>query len=786
MVLHNASLLVSASLLALASPGLAQTADPAPTGAEAMAAPAADAAPNSDAATQSGIADIVVTARRRAESLQNVPLSVTGISAATIEQRDITSVDRLNGLAPAVFITPAAGPTTSGVVFNIRGVGGSDATGVSDYPVATYVDGVLVSRPNALSFDLVELERIEVLRGPQGTLFGRNTVGGAVNIFTKKPNETFGIEEKLTYGTFNQLRTRTTLDTGVLGTSGISAKFAYSHEQRDGYIKNSIKTNSADPGARNADSVFAAVHVDAAPGFTIDLKGDYTNTHNAPIYQQLAGMNPNQLAYFSQSASLGGAPLVVTDKFLKNVAIADQPRGRGEIWGGALTMSYDLSDAVSLKSITGYRRFSEDQAVNNAAQGALLGRLLNGTVARVYLFDYPDEVLARDRQFTQEFQLTGSVSDFNYVLGLFYFDQSYDSFTIQRLTAVVPLAGGVLRGSNVVTVRDYTQKAKSYAAFGQVSYEPSFVPGLELTGGLRYTKDKKSLAQANFSNGVAQTPGVGRNDWSDVNWLGSANYRVSPQLLLYTRISSAYRAGGFDAGGAGVPNSYDPETAVAYEAGFKADLFDRRLRFNASVYRTDYKDLQISQFVGGTNGGRTQTVNAGRATFSGFELEATAQLTDRFTLNGAVGYVHPKYKEYLFVNPANNQIIDVADEVHLAHVPKTTWNAGAGWDAAEFGEAKLNLRVDYAYQSGTYLFPLDRVNPFNELIRRNAWHTLGARATLSEIAIGDDLKLTLQVFGDNLLDEKQRVSGVDFGALGFSTIAWGPDRRFGVTATVRY
>lgn len=786
MVLHKVSLLFSASLLASASPGLARTAETPPTPSGATPMTAAEAAPNSETASQTGIGDIIVTARRRAESLQNVPLSVTGISAAAIEQRDITSVDRLNGLAPAVFITQAAGPTTSGVVFNIRGVGGSDSTGVSDYPVATYVDGVLVSRPNALLFDLVELERIEVLRGPQGTLFGRNTVGGAVNIFTKRPSETFGIEQKLTYGTFNLFKTRTTLDTGVIGQTGISAKIAYSHEQRDGYIKNSIKTNSADPGARNGDSVFAAVHVDAAPGLTIDLKGDYTNTHNAPIYQQLAGMNPTQRAYFSQSESLGGAPLVISDRYLKRVAIADQPRGRADIYGGALTVAYEVSDALSLKSITGYRRYSEDQAVNNAAQGALLGRLLNGTVARVYLFDYPDDVKSRDRQFTQEFQATGKISDFSYVVGLFYFDQTYDSFTIQRLTAVVPLPGGVLRGSNVVSVRDYTQTAKSYAAFGQISYEPSFLPGLELTGGLRYTKDKKSLSQANSTNGVALAPGIGRNEWSDVNWLGSANYRLSPELLLYVRVSSAYRAGGFDAGGGGVPNSYDPETAVAYEAGFKADLFDRQLRLNGSVYRSDYKDLQIAQFVGGTGGGRTQTVNAGRATFSGFELEATAQLTERFTLNGAVGYVHPKYKEYLFVNPVNNQIINVADEVRLAHVPKTTWNAGAGWDAADFGDAKLNLRVDYAYQSGTYQFPLDRVNPFNELIRQNAWHTLGARITLSDVAIADSVKMTLQVFGENLLDQKQRTSAVDFGALGFSTITWGPDRRLGVTATVRY
>lgn len=767
--MHKSLRIISASVLALATPAVAQTAD--------------NAGP---VASEGGIADIVVTARRREESLQNVPLSVTGISAATIEQNNISSIDRLNGLAPSFFVTPAAGPTTSAVVANIRGIGGSDSTGVSDYPVATYVDGVLISRPNALLFDLVDLERVEVLRGPQGTLFGRNTIGGALNIFTKGPSKTFGIEQKLTYGTFDLFKARTTLDTGVIGNSGISAKIAYSHEQSDGYIKNALSENTADPGARNNDSLFAAVHVDAAPGLTIDLKADYTNGHNAPLYQQLAYMAPTQLAYFSQSESRGGAPLVVDPKFRKRVAIADQPRGDLEIWGGAATISYDVSDALSLKSITGYRRYSEDQAVNNGSQGVLMGRLVDGSIGRIYLFDYPDPVRARDEQFTQELQATGSISDFSYVLGLFYFDQTYESETTQRLTSVVPVAPGDLRGFNVVSVRDYVQSAKSYAAFGQLSYTPASLPGLELTGGLRYTHDKKRLDQANFAQGAAQAPGSGKNSWNNVSWLGSVNYRVSPEFLVYARASSSYRAGGFDAGGAGAPNSFDPEKAIAYEAGFKSDLLDRRLRINGSAFVTNYRDLQISQFLAGTNGGRTQTVNAGRATFSGFELEATALPTDTLTLNGSVGYVHPKYKQYLYLEPGSNEIIDVASEVHLAHVSRTTWSAGAGWDAVQWGDTKLNMRVDYAYQSRAWLFPLDRVNPFNPDIRRNAWHTLGARITLQDWNVSDALRLTVQVYGDNLLDQKQRVSGVDFGALGFATTVWGPDRRFGITATARY
>ncbi len=770
--------LVSASILAFAAPALAQSAD-------TRSAEAASAAPNGEAAVDGGIGDIIVTARRRAESLQNVPLSVTGISSATIAQKDITTVDRLNGLAPAVFITQATGPSTSAVVFNIRGIGGSDSTGVSDYPVAIYADGVLISRPNSALFDMVDLERVEILRGPQGTLFGRNTIGGAINIFTKKPSETFGLEEKLTLGSYNLFKSRTTLDTGVMGNSGISAKIAYSHDQSDGFAKNTIKANTSNPGSRNNDSVFVAIHADASPDFKIDLKGDYTNGNNSPIWQQLAFIAPTQLAYFSQSEALGGAALIVDPNFRKTVTIANQPRGKLDIYGGAFTMAYDISDALSLKSITGYRHYEERQAINNGGQGVLMGRLVDGSVGRVYLFDYPDPVHAEDRQFTQEFQATGKISDFSYVLGLYYFNETYESSTTQRLTSVLNVAGQ-LRGFNVVSLRDYKQKAKSYASFGQLSYTPTALPGLEITGGIRYTHDKKRLDQANFSQGAALAPGTGSAGYNNVSWLGSASYRFSPEFLFYARASSAYRAGGFDAGGAGKPNGFDPEKAVSYEAGFKSDLFDRRLRLNASGYITNYRDLQISQFLAGTNGGRTQTVNAGRATFSGFELEATALLTQNLTLNGAVGYVHPNYKQYLFLNPATNMIIDVADEVKLGHVPHTTWNAGAGWDALRWDESLLNLRVDYSYQSAADQFPLDRVNPFNPLIKQNAWHSLSARITLQDWKVSDAVKLTVQVYGENLLDQKQRVNAVEFGALGFATLAYGPDRRFGITATARY
>lgn len=751
------------------------------TSAHAQGAPTAGADDNASAS--SGVADIVVTARRRSENIQDVPLSVTGISSDTLAQRNITSVERLDGLAPSLSIRTASGPTTSGIVVNIRGIGGSDATGTSDYPIATYVDGVLISRPNAALFDLVDLERVEVLRGPQGTLFGRNTTGGAISITTKTPAPEFGLEQRVTYGTYDLFRVRTTLDTGELGNSGFALKAAYSHIGQDGYVPNSIKARTSPVGAKSSDAGYVALHGDVSDAFKVDVRADYMLSHNAPLLQQLAYINPLQRAYFSQSPTYGGDPLSVTTKKPKRTAIADQPRGRNENYGGSATLAYEFSPAFTLKSITGYRRFEEAQAVNNNAQGTLLGRLANGTVARVFLFDYPTPAVAKDRTFTQELQASGDLGELNYVLGLYYFNERYQSNTTQNFTFVISPTSAL----NFANVRDYEQKSKSYAAFGQVSYTPGFAPGLELTGGLRYTRDKKSLAQANTSNGAALAPGFGDDKWSDLSWTASANYRISPALMTYARVATAYRAGGFDAGGAGNPNAFDPEKVKSYEVGFKADLLDRRLRANASAFYTDYSDLQISQFVAGTAGGRTQTVNAGKASFSGFELELTAVPTDRLTLSGSVGYVHSNYKSYLFLNPATNTLINVADEVHNAHVPDWTGNVNADWIAARWGDdTKLRLNAAYAYQASTWNFPLTRVNPYNPQIRQNAQKNLSARITLEDIALDSRARLTVQLYGENLLNQDQRINSVDFGSLGFATVTWGEGRRYGITATARY
>jgi len=763
--------LFSAAVIALSTPVHAQ--DSANTSPQA---------PDQTGAASTGVSDIVVTARRRSENMQNVPLSVTGISSDTLAKQNITSIERLDGLAPSLSIRTAPGPTTSGILVNIRGIGGSDSTGPGDYPIATYVDGVLIARPNAALFDLIDLERVEILRGPQGTLFGRNTTGGAINIATKAPTKEFGIEQKLTYGTYDLFKARTTIDTGELGDSGIAIKMAYSHIGQGGYVPNSIKNGSDAVGTKRSDAGYVALHGDLSPAFKVDFRADYLRSHNAPLLQQLAYMNPLQTAYFSQSPLYGGAPLVITTNKPTQTAIADQPRGHNKNWGGSLTLDYELSPALTLKSISGYRRFNEAQAVNNNGQGVLMGRLANGTIARVYPFDYPTPAVAKDKTFTQEFQASGNLSDLNYVVGLYYFDERYASRTTQNFSFVLSPTSAL----NFVNVRDYVQTSKSYAAFGQASYTPAFAPGLELTGGLRYTRDKKALRQANLSNGTAQAPGFGKNSWSDLSWTASANYRVSPQFMTYARVATAYRAGGFDAGGAGNPNGFDPEAVKSYEIGFKSDLLDRRLRANGSAYYTDYSDLQVSQFVAGSGGGKTQTVNAGKASFSGFELELTAVPIDDLSFTGSVGYVHSHYKTYLYLDPVTNKLINVAGEVHNPHVPDWTANVGADWLAARWDDTKLRFNAAYAFQASTWNFPLTRVNPYNPLIRQNAQKNLSARITLEDIPLSARARLTVQVYGENLLGQDQRINSVDFGSLGFATLTWAEGRRFGITATARY
>lgn len=747
------------------------------------------------AGAQPGLEEIVVTARRTEEKLQQTPVSVTAFSAAKIEQQNITTVEGINNLVPNFSVLPGSGYGTAAVL-TLRGVVQADNVLTNDAPVALYVDGVYNGRQMSALFDLVDIDRIEVLRGPQGTLFGRNTTGGAVSIITRKPSSDFHIEQKLGYASNNEFTSHTAVDTGEIGNSGISVLLAYSHHQLDGYVRNVLASADASPGAVDSDAGYVAVHGDLGDALSFDYRFDYTHQVDVPVATQLTAVSPDVLAYYSQSPSLGGDPFVVSQSRLSTIRMFGGNTGLNEILGHSLTVDYDVNDALHLKSITAYRSFGSRETVIEGSTGNLLAPVLNpatGQVTVAYVNPFRTYCPSRANPFdpfcgsdeqhqyqiSQEIQVSGVWDHFKYVGGLFFFDEKVHETDPEFFTIVLP--GGVV-GINDQPITNYWSESKSHAAYGQASYTPPILDDkLELTGGLRYTFDEKTLRQRDFFGGVplgAPTVRDLAKNFHKVNWAVSANYQWNDDLMLYARIANAYKAGGFSP--RSFNDGYNPETDTSYEIGVKSEFFDRRLRVNADVFYTTYDDLQINVFRQTLSGAASETDNAGKATYTGGEIEISVIPATGWLIDASLGYTDPEYQQFLTVVPPSTTTTNVANQAYFNYVSKMTYNIGIEYDFEPFSFGALAVRADYGFQSPKVWHPLDALSPFNEIIKSGNYHNLSARITLGKIQT-EAGTFEARLYGTNLLNEDQRTAGIDFGALGFANDQYARPRVIGFT-----
>jgi iron complex outermembrane receptor protein len=773
------------------------------------------------AGPRDGIQDIVVTARRTSESLQKTPISITALSSDTLEKINVTQVDKVAQIAPNLVISQQSS-SLSAASINIRGIGQTDPSLALDTAVGVYLDGVYVARSAGSIFDLVDLERLEVLRGPQGTLFGRNTTGGAIQLVSKKPQEEFGVTVKGGYGTRNNWFGRGRIDSGEIGESGISAAFSYYHRQRDGYFDNLYTKKSKDPGSLNVDALTASLHGDFG-AIQVNYGYDYDNRTGTPAFFQTVSATPDALAYYSRSPANGG----VSFQFIgpdKRLTEGYQLGYDGKIGsqsisqGHNLTMSYEVSPALTVRSISGYRKLNIGNVLSLSGQGDLKGPVVDFTsptlvsVQSVHPYDGRNDPQKQD-QFSEELQATGSAGEFSYVAGLYYFTEKASELNEQRFTLVLrPAAlpflgfpgavadaitaqGYDLIGLNLTPVAAYRSKSISYAAFGQVSWKPSSIQGLELTGGIRYTKDKKRLTLLNSTGGVPDIGnGTDRASFNNVSWLGSASYQFTPEILGYAKVSTGYKSGGFnprapgttDASGVFSLNSFDPEKLISYEAGFKTDLFDRKLRINVAGFYSKYDDLQVPQFASGTGGASTLLVNAGKAEFKGVEVEITAIPVHGLTLNGSLGYTDPTYKSFLFLDPNTNTISNIAKTARFPNVAKFNSYVAAEYQFDPMSFGQVSARLSYAYRSHVYFYPNDAVNPFQRDVDSPATNNVDARLAVTDIGLGGRARGELALIGENLLNEDQVVYGIDFSALGTGGKFYSEPRRISVEFKVSF
>lgn len=735
-----------------------------------------------------GLEQIIVSSRKVEESLQTVPLSVSAFSEKNLQSKGIQTITDVGNFSPNVQFentSPISGSSSALVTF-IRGIGQTDYTIASEAGVGLYIDGIYYARNVGGVVDLLDIARVEILKGPQGTLFGRNTIGGAINIVTKKPFNEFRVKGDITTGGYNQFNVRATVDIPL--TDKLFSTISVSDKNQDGFVnripylgenngdiqilgfgKYSVLDPTSDLGNENNTTFRAKLAYYPSDKVRVTLSGDYSTVreNGAPnSLTEIFGHNDPASLVATYNASIAGlTPFTVDGQLIANPNttpyderfLTNDPftqygtAGTGtEIdgYGGSLTIDVDLSDQITFKSITSYRDlfsiFGEDAD-------------FSPLIIDHHLFDMEQD------QFTQEFQLTGSNDKMNWVAGAYYFQE--DGFLINN----VPLGGGILQinGGGFVDT-------KSYAGFGQLNY--NLTDKLSLTGGIRYTTDDKGFVGTERDNNLfyGQLEAIGAfpseafpdpNDKGQLYPLGNHSetfnsldfragleYQMNKDAMVYFSFAEGFKSGGFTTRLTGpvldVPR-FDPEEADTYELGIKTQ-FNNNFRINAAAFYTDYTNLQIVV----QRGISPFLENAAEAEIRGIELDMNWAPVQNLTLNAGLGILDAKYTkvdpdaaittENELVNaPATTLVVSGDFVTPLASGSKITWHADYNYKSTIYNNSEntesliqpsvgmLNAAVTFGHKSNKWSLRLGVQNATNELIKTSGFFQPGIGYTLA-------------------------------------------------------
>jgi len=689
----------------------------------AVAAALALAAAGTAAAQDNALVleEVVVTAQKREELLQDTPIAITAMSARELETRRISSVMDLMNQAPAVTIAPFAGTRVAPNLF-VRGMGNLNAQSTNDMATSIYVDGVPVGRGIGLALDVADLERVEVLRGPQGTLYGRNTTAGAINLITRRPDDEFSLGLQLTAGSWDQRSGRLRLNVPLSDKLFVSA--AYVRSENDGWIDNlSTLPNQINFNEdRKKEALRAAVRFLPADGITVDYAYDRSEmVFGNHFYQRIAG------------------PTAVSGRQESTNSVRGMTPSETEVSGHMLAIEWDAGP-VTLRSITGYRDLDSNAHMN---------------FADLFL---QDRAMEQD-QFTQEFQVLGEAADghLKYVTGVFYADED----TEERLNS--------FGGFDVWAAEG---EARSAAIFGQLTWTPAALNDrLDVTLGLRYTEDSRKVKKTfirPMPPGGGAVPGqvaIGDRDFSSLSPAVTLAWKFTDAINAYAKFSTGYRAGGFNPQSTpvNVQQGFEEESVDAWEVGLKSELFDRRLRANLALFRNSYDDLQVDQarvppiFV--------DTLNAGSATIKGAELELNARITRGLSANLYFTYLDADYGSYV------DGGVELQGQRFMPNAPD--WQVGGGvryeTPLGNFGD--LIFDVDFRAIDDFHAGP----KPDTLTQGYGIWN---ARVQLANIT-GPSGRGSFRValWGKNLSDKIYRLSTTNLGIL---CAQFGPPRSYGV------
>ncbi len=718
------------------------------------------------------IEEIIVTAQKREESLQDTPISIAAFDSETLEKFGINNLEDLTALATNVDITPFPNSRATMVVF-MRGVGNNDAQTTQDPSVGVYLDGVYVARSAGLGNDVADIERIEVLRGPQGTLYGRNTTGGAVNIITRKPDGELSLSHTISTGNRDYTRNRTQIDTPDWG--GFAGSLTYMTMDKQGYVENTGPGGS-DFSAEDKQAGRVSLRWDATDTISLRYAYDLSEVAGPQNYyqptfvisksqeNQMAAMDPAGFGVIAATGILDYFRTIENDERNDSGAWTFPARDSNlDIKGHTFIAQWDLSFG-QLKLTSSKRELEESIYIEYGAgwnAQATPGGFFNVNV------DIEHE------QTSHELQLVGDIGErWNYVAGLYYFEEEgyeneFDtSFAISQFGDPTVLEDRTIWSENEAT-----------AIYGQLGWRPPLLDDrLELILGGRYSTDDRTARKrsVNFENGPQQDS----ESFSSFNPSFTADFSWTDSFNVYGKVVTGYKSGGFNVRSteAGFSPAFDQEDMVAMEIGAKAKLFDQRVQLNFAAFDSEYDNMQIQQITDNTKIFLTDVFNVGKAEISGFELDILAIPVTGLTLGLSWGYTDAQFIEYIEQAGKAN----IADQAEMPYAPEHSYTASLDYLFPEMGIGDLRLNIDYAWRderSGT------AVNADMKGFFLDDYGLLKARLSLSNIDIGP-AKVQLAIWGNNLTDEEYLVHQISFGFA--RTGVWNEPARYGADLTVSF
>lgn len=641
-----------------------------------------------------GVGDIIVTARRREESLQKVPVSITAYTGKDLAARQIDNISGIAASTPNLIFNssaPISGSNTAASIF-IRGIGQTDFTLVTDPGVGLYLDGVYIARSVGGVLDLVDVERVEVLRGPQGTLFGKNTIGGAINITSAAPTGKLDATVQTTTGSRNRIDAKAVIDVPLGET--LAVRLSAAELSQGGYVDN---VGGPKLGNTNAQLGRVAARWTPSDRLQIDIAGDYTRRRERSQAQKLLDFNPNAGAptfgpfngVIAPALDLPAFDSRFTEGGPYQTFQGDGPFSHSNLnlWGVSGTARYELTDDLTVKSITAYRKFDSQ-----------FGRDSDNSPYNI--IETTDDI--RQHQFSQELQLYGTALDntLEWLIGGYYFDEGGSDLNNVYTSVLLIQSGGSVKND-------------SEAAFGHLVYH--LTDKLRLTGGLRYTHENKSFLPdqrvlfysytqslfggAGFTDGQAILPSVrSRRTFNNVSGLAGIDYQWTDRLMTYASFSQGFKSGGFNQRvfpPRDFPGSFEPERANVYEVGTKWSNASGTIRIDADVFYTDYKNIQVKIIDIVAPG----TGNAAAGRVYGAEAEITARPVPELTLNATAGYLDTAYTKFA-ANFDPTQGIDKNNR--FVNSPKWSLSASAAYVVPLGGLGDLTIRGDWSYRSKVY------------------------------------------------------------------------------------